>query len=131
MHWTKDLKAGDEVVGNFPLSYGRERGKPNLISLRVEKIGRVWLHLKHVTGGWQTYRVKIGDNEIDGCGYASPGRVYRTAADFETHAERIQLWKSFQKHVEVMRWSGPPVDIPTENIRSAAQLLGFDMSKEG
>jgi len=118
------------VVGNFPRSYGNERGKPNLMPLMIEKVGRKWLALKGADGGWRGYKVEIGKDYIDGGNYSSPGVIYKNRAAFEEQEQRRRLWNGLREGIEALRWSGPPSDIPTQNIREAARLLGVFLKED-
>jgi hypothetical protein len=90
----KNLKVGDKLWYT-PRSYSSGLNS----WLVVHKVGRKWAHF---TGG---LRIDITDNrnDVDGGGYSSPGRVWRSQEEWHEHV-RSQALHDLLRH-EVSRFS--------------------------
>jgi hypothetical protein len=84
--------------------------------ITVEKVGRRWITF---TMG---ARMAVGSVEIDGGGYASPGRVYRTEAEYEAERQRAEAWRDIRRFVDGQH--AAPADIDLAAVAKALRMPG-------
>lgn len=93
-------------------------GKPHAEC--IIRLGRKWI-------GLDNCRFDKGTGHIDGCGYSSPGRVYRTRDEWAVEQQRQKVWAIFQSEIRGT-YTVPP-NVTEHDIRRAAEALGIVLDK--
>lgn len=76
----------------------------------ITKVGRKWLTIN------SSMRINKDTLSVDGYGYSSPGRCYRTEADYLEVSKRQELWRKIRGEVYAYR-------IPAHLSTSDLQLI--------
>ncbi len=108
-----DFKVGDTV---FLVYDERRRGLGR--EVQITKVGRKWIDINN-----GQHRIDRETLRIDGRGYSSPGRVWRTKEEYEDHAKTSQLWSSLKRFVYDNHQI--PQGVTKEKILQASALLGM------
>lgn len=111
---SKEIKVGDE----FYFVYSDDRDKYKNHHTKVTKVGRKWVETD------DGHRFDINDWRYwaDGKGYTSPGRLWESQQAYEDHIEILKLARKIQYRCGLSSID----DIPLQNMRQAAELLGID-----
>lgn len=107
-----DLYAGQDLWVGPAFHVRCKNGYP----VRISRVGRKWAELEK--GG----RANIITLEIDGKGYSSPGRLYKSEQEWIDVREKDSLWSSFKRNL--------PSNVPavtTETLRNIAETLGINL----
>lgn len=92
-------------------------------TVRVTKIGRRWAYIDR---GYDS-RIDKETWVVDGHGYGSPGRCYRSEADWRSHCRRTEAWFAIRKF---LAGYGPiPDRVTLSDLERVAEILGVPLEK--
>lgn len=103
------------------------RHPPATRVMRVAKVGRVWAELEE--DGIRAYRMALDTWQLDGQGYASPGRVYASEKVYLDQLTLNEAWKNLQNQLGAFPVRPAP-GVTLEVIRQVTQLLGFSQESQ-
>jgi hypothetical protein len=105
-----DIKPGDVLF--FSSDHRRSEA---LQPRTVESVGRKWINF-----GRGLERCNRNDLRADGGDYSSPGRYWRSVADFEAARDRGKAWKELH---ECIRWMTAPDYLSAADIRTLIRTI--------
>jgi hypothetical protein len=83
----------------------------------ITKVGREWLTLS------SGRRINKHTLEVDGKGYASPGRCYLSREIYEKRMATLKAWRDFSSSIDPRN---PPDGVELESIAQAMRLLNLE-----
>jgi hypothetical protein len=108
-----DVKAGDTLWYVPHISY---RGSQR--ELTITKVGRIWAS----TGDRIPTRIHKRTLEVNGEGFSSPGRCFRSRDHYERWKVAVDVWNRLRR-----RMNDCPPDVTEQRVRQAAALLGVEI----
>lgn len=113
---TMNLQVGQQVLS---VERGFYTKSPRITQVVITKIGRKWA--EYARGRFNRYT-----GEIDGHGFASPGKCYYNEAHWRAEEEADAAWKWFKQATPWPR----PIGVSAETILAAARMVGIECSPQ-
>lgn len=92
-------------------------GQPHEVT--VGRLGRKWAYIGE---GRSEQAFDPDSGYLDGKGYSSPGRLYRSQEHYE---DMVAAEKAWQRLVSELRYMSPPANVGISQICEARKLLGI------
>lgn len=99
-------------------------GFPRQYEVVVSKVGRVWAHISDVDRADRSHgRIDLETLAVDGGQYISPGRCFRSQAEYEERLRLAEAWDDFRKQVSQQHRRPDHLTIADIEAASAALCL--------
>lgn len=104
------------VVGQTLLYVPNDLRRSEPREVTVTKIGRKWAD---ISGGYN--RISITTLDVDGYGYSSPGKCWRSREAYESHKKLCEAWSELRRLIDA-KWYVPE-GVTLSQIENAKRSL--------
>jgi hypothetical protein len=117
-----DWEVGDDVLAAYTFNM---RNRPNFTNGKVSKVGRRWVTFTDSNNN-ESDRFDRFDRRLDGRGYSSAGKVYRSLVEYSNET----LLAEYSQHLKRNVVFFSTIDVTLDDLIQVFKLLNIELPRE-